>query len=243
MDAQLEFRIRHFFRYFRVRLANARTLGHVVDATASSGDVVNLVPEQHVLLAAGIDALANYWSSAFRPQVKNHGERLGELLVTHADANFWGRVSSPDLVRRARAEMRTSWATVLRDLVGRHELDVRILDWRTDPTLAVLAADPRVVAAGIDVDWLRRSRYGEFVYREHRCCWLHEFNSSRRVGSEFPGEESIDPHYQNVSVGGPGVIAIEHRLTLPRSLLASTFERVIDSFEAECLAAGIDPAP
>src|SRR6266540_227756 len=105
MDSELQWRITSFFDYFRARLANVRKLGELARVANVQSAVGTLVPEQHVILAAGLDALAKYWAEAYRPHLtkKKDRERFGEFLLAHADPDFFSRVSGPDLILRARA--------------------------------------------------------------------------------------------------------------------------------------------
>ena len=62
--------------------------------------------------------------------------------------------------------------------------------------------------------WLTRSRYGELLYQEYRCMWIHEFQPSRKLGNAFDPAEESEPDYQNLMADMQRVIAIARPTTV-----------------------------
>lgn len=154
-----------FFNFFHQRVANLRLLGEVPAGASAPGFPGSFLPERFVVAVASLDALAHHWARLYplAPTIR-HGERLARFLLTHANADLFARCSMPDLHRRAAAHPNsTAYTAALTHIPGSYNTLATQRMWRDDPTLDSLVSHPAVVAANIDRDWLRRSRYGELL--------------------------------------------------------------------------------
>ena len=65
MDDDRRSRISRFFAWYRQRVANIRALGQIPPPVTLDPSVATFGVEQHVLIGAGLDSLANHWARAF----------------------------------------------------------------------------------------------------------------------------------------------------------------------------------
>jgi hypothetical protein len=71
------------------------------------------------------------------------------------------------------------------------------ISWEHDPALDFLSQNPKISAAGIPVEWLRRSRYGEILYRHYRSGWIHALDPDPELHTEDHRilDPMHSPHY------------------------------------------------
>ncbi|MCZ7682411.1 MAG: hypothetical protein M5U28_27930 [Sandaracinaceae bacterium] len=230
---------RYFFNYFRARAAAIRALE---DPDPERG----LSPDQSVLLATAVDALAKYWAELYMPALCAPGQparrRMQEFLLAHARSDIFERVSGPDLRRRALDEGKPQWVDAFRRLYADADFDAMVRRWTLDLPLAAVLAASDVRAAGVPEGWIRRSTYGEVLYTGFRCAWVHEL-AGGEVGSRpflRSGSDGLDePHYSNRT---DGPFHVNRYLVFPRPFLLATLDEVIDNFELACMRDGRTPA-
>lgn len=230
--------IRRGFDYFRERHQTIERLGegrHVTDG---------LDPDQSVILATTLDALAQYWAGAWRPELNDKyapkGVRMHEFLMEHGRREIFERVSGPHLVRRAQKKDRRALVPEVLRVYGDDGWDDRIRSWRDDLTLTELLGDPGVAAAGGDTRFIEKSLYGHLLYRDFRCSWVHEMMPGDVHTRPFASSDGADePHYGNEIARG--WLHIERRPTFPAVFLLDTLVTAIDRFEARCLADDRNP--
>jgi len=225
-----------FFGYFGTRADN-------VEQLEGKGP---FAPDQHVLIAAGLDALAGYWGRLYAPSIKSGAERMSQFLLTHSNRAIIGKCSGPDAMRRAVAQQKP-WASVLATAVGHRPFGGLVRSWRDDPDCDALCGARAVLAAGIDATWLRRSSYGEILYRKYRCAWVHELEGSSDL-SYFDDDLSAEPQYQNKVIARPChpahvPVPVDQRLILTKRFLMSVYRQAIASFEKACRDDGRSPLP
>ena len=235
--------IRYFFGWFRQREANARHLllspAPVVTKYASA----KFEPDVHVLIAAGLDSLASYWQPTYRPDLSKapHGRRMGEFLVTHADADIFSRVSGPRLRARAAKLLSPDAIALIRKLVGTQETTGTVRHYFDDLPLDSLATNPQLTQLGATRDWLLPSRFGEILYKDYRCGWVHDLRHPEELAYGDLGIGRSTPVYENMSVMREGQWRKTHRIFFPTVFLLDTYARAVESFERDCLRDRIDP--
>jgi hypothetical protein len=226
--------VKHFFTYFRSRTST-------IERLASEPKTF---PDASILLAACLDALANYWAGAFGLSFGRDMRRFGEFLQEFGPTEF-ERVSGPHLSERARAiSPATQFSSAVASIVPEGPSSL-VRTWQKDPTLADLAAStlmqvppPKEGA----VEWLKDSRYGERVYKLYRCNWIHEAAESPETGRDVFDRLRDEPGYQNLF--DPTCSNSQRRkLILPHAFLARTFAVTLNNFEMECRNQRINPMP
>jgi hypothetical protein len=141
------------------------------------------------------------------------------FLRTFADPDVFARVSSPALLTRALADGNADWVPVIREVFSDEPFDTRI----------------------VDATCLRRATYGELLYVEFRCAWLHEYAGGSVESRPFLWRDDQgrhEPHYSN-TMEGP--FHVNRRLVFPRAFLLATLRRVLDAAEAYFLQIGTVP--
>lgn len=227
--------IQGFIDYFRRRVAVARSLG-------GGGEETGFTPDQAVLVAACFDSLARHWAVNFRPEVVSPARRrMFEFLVQFGDANIFSRVSGPALLDMAVDRGRPDLVPAIRTVFREEPHDTGIKSWREDPVLESVVHHPTLLAAGVEAGWLERSTYGELLYVDFRCSWLHEYAGGNLESRPFLWRDDQgrhEPHYSNTTAGH---FSVNRRLVLPPAFLFSTLDDVLDRFETSFLEAGIFP--
>jgi len=243
--------IDRFFVFFKRRVLHARGLCAPGEAYAP------MEPDLHVLVSAGLDALARYWANTFRPNVAKGSAalRMGEFLLQHGDERIFAKCSAPNLLHRATIEAKTALLPLISKYLHNEGPPGTVRTWEDDPNLAHVVRDFSTVK-GADAGWLRLSRYGELLYKEYRCMWLHQFQPSPRFASSYAPDEPWR-RYQNLVVpaGRAGQrTPIEttsdamgnsferiQLLMFSRAFMLSTYESAVAGFETECIASGTAP--
>lgn len=231
-----------FFRWFRQRATNVKSLLDNEPANPFE-------PEAHVLISAGLDSLAKYWQTTYRPDLAGAGHRVrfAEFLLTHADAAVFSRVCGP-LLRARATKLGPRKSQLITRVVGGLEQHGSVRYFSDDPTLDELAGNVELQALGIGRTWLQKSRFGEVLYSEYRCNWVHEFQPSKDLAPQNWDLRDLKPRYQNVLVpqrdnsGESSSGNWRHRVYFPTAFLLETYSRVISSFESDCLRDNIDPS-
>jgi hypothetical protein len=161
-------------------------------------------PELNVLLSAELDALAKYWTITQNFRYSNSTERFGKFLARHAGP-AWGKCSHGNLLKRAAEEARTAKSRhrpragglpdpirqeteldrILHRLLGPLLWSPAVISWKDDPDLLILLQQEQTAAGGITADWLRRSRYGEILYRHYRSGWIHALDPHPELHTEY----------------------------------------------------------
>src|SRR5260370_27790505 len=98
MEDDLERYIRTFFRWFRCRLANVTAIATLAPASSEPFAFTDFLPDQHVLIGSGIDALAKTWAEVFRPDVTGPpaGARWSAFLEdTTNESGVFAKVAAP----------------------------------------------------------------------------------------------------------------------------------------------------
>lgn len=229
--------IERFFTFFKRRVQHARSL-------CTPGEKYTPTePDLHVLVSAGLDALSLYWAKTFRPALtKNRQEvyRMGEFLVRHGDGRIFCKCSAPNLLDRAIKE-NAALVPLVRKYLDDDSESGLVRFWHEDPDFEQVVRDFRG-AKGAETAWLQRSRYGELLYREYRCMWVHQFQWSLKLADPYDPDEP-EPRYQNKYVLDSKREAMCH-VQLPmfsRAFILNTYEAVVTSFENECVASGTAP--
>jgi hypothetical protein len=224
-DARIALDRKWFFNYYRQRARNVEALETVSVEAVDIGVDRSFAPDQHVLIAAGLDSLAMHWSKTTRRPRESPSSRFGEFLCRHGGHPAFGKCAVPHLLARGAREKR-------KDLIQKFQgfmqgfAHRRVFNWSDDPDFVEVLS----LVDAPDREWLQRSRYGELLYREYRCGWLHEFQSPT-LAPDYG--EAIEPQYQNYS---------RHRRPyFPKVFLLETYQRVVASFERECQEAGTSP--
>jgi hypothetical protein len=193
-----------FFGFFRQRLANLKQI-EALEPAVKTGSAASFSPELNILLSAELDALAKYWAiNQNSIYSQEPDKRLGEFLSRHSHP-AWSYCSHLDLIRRASKESREARqghrptgkelpdpSRQLADLDRILHEDLGLLvwthsdiSWQHDPSFDFLSQSSKISAAGIPVEWLRRSRYGEILYRHYRSGWIHALDPDPELHTEF----------------------------------------------------------
>jgi hypothetical protein len=203
-------------------------------------------PELNILLSAELDALAKYWGIGQKRSYPDSEQRLGEFLAHHAGP-AWSKCSYLNLMQRASAEVKAAIqgchpkAAELPNPV-RQESELKhilhqdlasivwtssVISWIHDPDLEFLLQNAKISAAGIPVKWLRRSRYGEILYRHCRNGWIHALDPDRELQTKYhlilDPEHSLHYVWHNSS----------RVLAIPTEFILASFELALRAFEAE----------
>jgi hypothetical protein len=229
-----------FFRFYRQRLANLVTIGELL-APVTPEFPGSFVPDQFILAVAALDSLAGHWARVYGIEKATGGEKMGRFLVEHADANVFGRCSMPDLFKRAAGEASANdLVAALSTLPGSRTQPAMQRRWQDDPTLDAVVTHLAKANVKGDADWVRRSRYGEILYKEFRCSWVHEFDGPGTTQPLFQ-VAADEPRYDNWSVrserGGT-----RRQLVFPLPFLLRTYADVLSSFAARCARDSKTPA-
>lgn len=222
----------YFWRRFEVASSLPATFGQVGD---------ELTPDQHILVGAGLDALAKHWADSCGGPVK-HRMRMAEFLAQHGGHPCFERVAGPYLVRhslnRARKKAETDpafqdpWSVPLRQASGVRPTGGKVCLWNEDRTVAEMLSHSGVAAASVPRSWAEMHRYGGMLYVGHRCSWIHE--SDEGLVTDRSISDSDEPHY--ASQNGRRV------LVFPGAFLLRTYACAIRSFEDYCRTHSIVPA-
>jgi hypothetical protein len=234
-----------FFDFFRQRLANLQQIENLSPAT-KMGQMGSFNPELNILLSAELDALAKYWAINKGLTYPNSPQRLGDFLASHAGPP-WSKCSHLNLMKRASDESKAAGRghhsrstelpdparqekelfQILQKILGPAVWTPQVISWMHDADLDLLLQHPDISVAGIPGDWLRRSRYGEMLYRHYRSGWLHALNPDPELETEFhfilgPDHE---PHYflRNTT----------RAFAIPTEFILASFEPALRAFEAE----------
>jgi hypothetical protein len=234
-----------FFGFFRQRLTN---LNQIKDLEPSVKIRVEAIfnPELNVLLSVALDALAKYWAIYHNHHHRNAETRLGEFLARHGGA-AWSQCSHLNLMRRAKAEatkvslgrrpksgeladpilQKTQISAILQKKLPPLVCTPAYITWDYDLSFESLSHDVEMLAAKVPAEWLRRSRYGEILYRHYRNGWIHAFNPDLElhVDDHMIVDPDHSPHYlwrNNRRV-----------LTIPTEFILVSFDRALTQFEAE----------
>jgi hypothetical protein len=243
-----------FFNFYRQRIMNA---DHIVNVPAPPGrpDVVpSYSAEQHVLIAAGLESLAYQWGvTSGKEFIKNDRERFSSFLRLHGGHPCFQRCSVPYLLERAEGELLvvdpTQRASVsrkisaLRGYLGSASANHRVRTWTDDPNFPVVEAD----SAFPDKTWLHGGRYGDILYKEYRCFWVHQFRGSPKVRPDYDSQ-APEPRYENVTTiredpdgKVPTTIANSVCLVFSSRFLLDTYHNALERFRLECEATGNVP--
>jgi hypothetical protein len=286
-NTQVEWGIQAFFGWFRRRHANVAALAQTVPPERANARAGSFVPDQHVLIGSGIEALANAWARLFRPdldEVPPAGRRWSAFLAENANASgIFNLVAAPLLADElqsdaeqatARARLQgnpkaaadaaeatklTMAAVVVRRLArdtdGHRGGVVRFAD--EDPDYDVLVAHPDIVALqlGPKGRYLERFRYGEVLYSEHRCPWVHTLAASEKLAAsdhdEYTGwnaESSVRVRYVNWGLRPSAIepsrlVAAQRRPLFTVQWLLGIYGSCIDCFERRCVDEHRNPMP
>ncbi|GEM_PF-3992717 len=199
-------------------------------------------PEWQVLVCAGLDSLARHWAATLRPELKSHAaSRMGEFLTAHGPRDVFGRVSAPHLLHRAIGEKKLiRLRPAIRRYLGQEGSPGAVRTWKDDPTLAIILADKDIGPKC--EEWVKKSRYGEVLYHELRCTWLHEFRKSDVVADPYDHEADA-PRYQNFTSMLDGKPYWRQRLMFPVKFLTRAYGESVKSFERACIDARVAPTP
>lgn len=234
-----------FFDFFRQRLANLRQIEDLKPSVNIRTEST-FNPELNVLLSVFLDALAKYWA-IYRNDSYPHAEtRLGEFLAHHGGA-AWGQCSYVYVMRRAKAEATAASRghrpkpEELPDPVRQEKQLNEILHkklptlvwtpaditWCHDLSFESLSKDAETLAANVPAEWLRRSRYGEIIYRHYRSGWIHALDPDPEL--HVDDHIIVDPDHS------PHYLWRNHRrvLTIPTEFILVSFCGALTHFEAE----------
>jgi hypothetical protein len=103
-----------------------------------------------------------------------------------------------------------------------------VIPWTHDPDLEALLQDLEISAAAIPGDWLRRSCYGEILYRHYKSGWIHALDPDSELHTENHAvldRREHPPHH--IWHDGKPAFAI------PTEFILVSFERALERFEAE----------
>lgn len=228
-----------FFNWFRRRVANVRRLDHEPDLRDM------FAPEQHVLVATALDALAKYWAETFSVQLakrKDAKRRMGEFLHACGGSDIFSRCSHGDLLRRARPDHH--YLEALSTVLAEDPKCWQLRHWQDDPEFQTLKSNVDLKAAGLTEEWLRESRFGEVIYRDLRSAWVHELQAASHLSSGTWKPERTEPWYDNryEQRTESDDYYHERRLVLPLAFLITTLERAVQNFEEACAVADVIPA-
>lgn len=258
--------IRIVFGQYRRRLANVSALAGIPEPLDQAPRSASFQAEQHVLIGCALDAMAGDWATVVRPDLSGPGQasgnRMQEFLATHANSTgIFNKVAAPMLVDQLVKDGEHDAAHVLREVVhDRRTGIVRFAD--EDPDYAVISVDPRITALRINATKpnklkrelpLRRYRFGEVLYADHRCGWAHNFRPSQRLAPSDVndmmgwGEYDRRVRYQNISsLRGEGEAVQWVKLRRPvfsvRWLL-DIYNEALHSFEQQCITEQRDLHP
>ncbi len=243
-----------FFNWFERRLANARTLAKTPTTR----------PEASLVLAAGLDALARFWAETLKPDLVERRtakgkmapvpdrERFSSFLREMSGHPCFDRVSVPTLLRAVDERWPAEGATLRAAFAFRDASSPglrRVRDWTHDPEIAAVKshlrhhASPEAFEAIKKGELLERSQFGQILYKEFRCCHVHEVQQSGDLELENHPERT-EPWYRNISRpvrGAPGEVRHYKRLVIPWEFIAGAFESALSSFRAQCVDRGTIP--
>jgi hypothetical protein len=243
--------IHHFFGWFRERHSSIERLSRLTMPPGMEEVPLNILPDQAILVSAGIDSLATHWKRLYQLSIQNASQRMGEFLIKYSRSEIWRRYSLPDLLRRARMHDNYRPLETSLKAIQLHLPIGRVRYWHHDPEGEVLLNDdPDLNSSALHVQWkkgksgqpdetleswLRRSRYGELFYSKYRCPWIHESKSDKDISADSFLDVNV-PHYDN-SKGRP------RRLVFPLAFMLRTYAEVIGQFENACEASMLNPIP
>jgi hypothetical protein len=237
---------KELFEFLYQRLVNLKQI-ETLEPNVEIRPMASFNPELNILLSAELDGLAKYWAiREGHAYSSKPDKRLGEFLSRHGGP-VWSQCSHLDLMRPASAEARAArgghrpTAAELPDPI-RQEADLRRIlredlgplvwtpsdiSWEYDPGLDFLSQNPKISAAGIPAEWLRRSRYGEILYRQYRSAWIHALDPDPELYTE--DHRILDPmHSPHYMWHNSGCV-----FAIPTEFILYSFERALRAFEAE----------
>lgn len=242
---ELTFRIDRFFGWYSQRVANLQSLSGIEPPEPHHHEPT-YEPEQHVLIGAGLDSLAKHWADAFpvSPKLRSAGDRMQAFLAEMANSKgIWERVAAPMLRAEAVRRGHPAWAEAIGNAAGSQETHGSVRGYESDLPLLSLVADPRIRAARVPVKLMARFQYGQVLYREYRCTWIHEFDTPEELAPH--GWDDGPPRYQNLNIlegdAGAGSFRLKHRLVFSLRFLLDAYAEAVDSFKARCVADRADP--
>lgn len=211
-----------FFGYFRRRIQNLKRIrdqfGHPFE------------PEENILAAAELDALAKYWAKHQNRPQSPAANRLTEFLAAHADAAIWTKCSHTDLRERAKVKLNPQQQAALQKCLSGipsedATRDASVLSWTIDLDFVALRDDSLLNSVGVPSKFLQESRYGAILYRHYRNAWVHDLTPDEGLSTDGPIPATLlpEPHYA----------ARNHvrGLVIPQPFILSTLEKAFDGFE------------
>lgn len=259
--------IERLFGWYRRRYANAAALR---DLKPPDEGTATFAPEQHVLIGAGLDAMATDWADVFRPELSSEGasaaNRLHEFLEQHAEHEaIFQKVAAPMLAdwlvdheeAIAAAVVRRIAGDVRNGIVRYASEDPDFLAFSTHPEFARIDMRPAPGKQKRRPIPVRRFRFGEVLYRDYRCGWVHNLRGSERLAPSDANEgvtwTDYDSRvrYQNISElrRKPGGNDSEwdfvprRRPVFSIPWLLARYAQAIASFEVQCVREQRDPIP
>jgi hypothetical protein len=255
-EDRVSFTIRNFFSWFRQRRANAEALPNHPPPQIPNGRP-SFVPDQHVLIGAGLDALATAWGETFAPDARRGGERWQRFLLETTGPSLFGRIAAPLLVDALVKDKLVDEAVVVRRVVRdeRHSGTVRF-PVESDPMFDDFMAHREIVPLKLDRRWERgsamyggveRFRFGEVLYKEYRCHWVHRMYASSALGPSDMDDRigwadlRNRVRYHNISTIRGDRLIPHRRPIFSIPWLLATYDAALDAFEARCLAEHREP--
>jgi hypothetical protein len=243
--------IDNFFRWFRRRHANIVALTSMTPPEVE-GRPSTFGPEVQVLIGAELDSLANHWSNTFRPDVKRppHAERFQDFMETMANSTgIFSKVCGPFLRDDVQKELPDFYTDVER-AVGNQEASGRVRFWQNEQDFATLSNAqklrelmlPRLIDPEVQKH-IKKNRFGEVIYREVRCYWVHELLDSPRIADPSTDTRIRYENVTKLSFSPEKPDRRVHRLVLPIAVLLGFQAEALANFEKACGQRGLDPTP
>jgi hypothetical protein len=195
MKRDIDTNIRDYFNYVRMRCDKLQQL---FDRYGAEFRV-----ERYIVLGAILESLSARRAQMLGRKRLPGAEKMAEFLCSYGPPDVFGRCSGPDLLRRARDE-HPNVLDALKAKIKFHPLTGIVREWHDDPLLEELLADQTLKAAAAGISdlptWLRASCYGDMIYRNFRCAWVHSLGPNRDLLStdgEAPEYADEAPDYDN----------------------------------------------
>ncbi len=229
--------IKLFFDYFRKRHKVAATL------PATFGQIGDeMTPDQHILVGAGLDALAMHWANLCKGP-SQHQERMAEFLSTHGGHECFDRVAGPYLFRHAvnyakkkkKTDHKTnynSWIKHIEQAIGIKPTGAEFCYCDKDITLKEIQSILK--KTDVPPQWAKSYLYGGMIYKGYRCSWVHESDEGLITTRTFSNDLTSNPHYESQES--------QRILVFPGRFLLNTYEKAINSFESYCQKNNVVPA-
>ncbi len=184
------------------------------------------------------------------------GKRWQAFLEKHAcGTKVFDKISGPMLADELVALGKPSEADAIRRLVrdtdNERYGEVRFFD--QDPVFAPFTGDQAVVALGLEPSLLERFRFGELLYAEHRCAWVHSLRVGENIASLGDDDTNrftdmlLRPRYENMGLRPHKAlphhpIVEQRRPMFTLTWLLHVYAEAITSLEKDCVAAMVDPS-